>query len=85
VAFDDHHLLDWMLAQRRGQRSIPPGTVPLSTRLSDFAQGWQWWQVLLQVGIPLLIVAAAWQAVRARRRRPPSQDGRTDDQPHSDR
>ena len=69
-AFDQYHLLDWLLAQRRGRTtSWKPGTLPLAVRLRDFAQGWQWWQVLLQVGIPVLLVAGAWTAVRARRRR----------------
>lgn len=66
----DRHLLDWMLSQRRGQTpSWDPGTLPLKVRLTDFAEGWQWWQVLVQIGIPVLLVAGAWTAVRARRRR----------------
>jgi len=67
-AFNDYHLLDWLLLQRRGELSPPPGTVSLSTRLEILTKGWKWWQVLVQIGIPVLIVAAGWQAVRARRR-----------------
>jgi hypothetical protein len=70
AAFDDYHLLDWLLSQHRNQASSwNPGTIPLGVRLRDFASGWEWWQVLLQVGIPVLLVAGAWTAVRARRRR----------------
>jgi predicted peptidase len=69
IAFD-RHLLDWLLAQRRGQTpSWDPGALPLGVRLADFARGWQWWQVLLQVGIPVLLIAGVWSAMRARRRR----------------
>jgi hypothetical protein len=69
VGFDDYHLLEWLLAQRRGQEATwPPGTVPWKLRLADAAAGWQWWQAVLQVGIPLALVAAVWHALRTRRR-----------------
>jgi predicted peptidase len=67
-AFEDYHLLDWLLSQRRGQPSPAPGTIPLTTRLHDFSKGWQWWQALLQVAIPGLFLMAAWKAIRRRKR-----------------
>ncbi len=68
-AFDDYHLLDWLLSQRRGEPSPAPGSVPLATRLKDFASSWQWWQALLQLGIPAAVIAVVWKAARERRRR----------------
>jgi predicted peptidase len=66
----ERHLLDWMLSQRRGQKtSWQPGTVPVTVRLRDLTEGWRWWQVLAQVGVPLLIGVAVWHSVRAHRRR----------------
>jgi predicted peptidase len=49
-AFNDYHLLDWLLAQRRG------------------GPAWQWWQVGLQIGIPVAVIVAAWQMKKRRRR-----------------
>jgi predicted esterase len=72
AAFNDYHLLDWLLSQRRGQPSPPPGSVPFTTRLADFAKTWQWWQAVAQVAIPLAICSAIWNlmktSVRARSR-----------------
>jgi predicted peptidase len=67
AAFEQYHLLDWLLSQRRGQRSVAPGTISLTVRLRDFAKGWQWWQALVQVAIPGLFLAAVWKALRRRR------------------
>jgi pimeloyl-ACP methyl ester carboxylesterase len=70
AAFEEYHLLDWLLSQRRGRPSPAPGTIPLTTRLQDFAKGWQWWQALAQVAIPGLILVAIWKALQRHGRRP---------------
>ncbi len=67
AAFHEYHLLDWLLSQQRGEQSTPPGTIPLSLRLKDFANGWEWWQALAQIGIPVALIAAAWKALASRR------------------
>lgn len=68
AAFEQYHLLDWLLSQRRGRPSPAPRTIPLTARLLDFAKDWQWWQALAQVAIPGLLLAAAWTALRRRGR-----------------
>jgi len=65
AAFREYHLLEWLLSQRRGEQSSPPGSIALSLRLTDFASGWYWWQALAQIGIPLALVAVAWKVLRA--------------------
>jgi predicted esterase len=69
-AFDDYHLLDWLLSQRRGQASSSPapGTIALRRRLQDFAKGWQWWQILLQVAVPTILLVAIAKVITQRRR-----------------
>jgi hypothetical protein len=42
--------------------------VPLASRVSDFAGTWQWWQVLVQLGIPAFALAVIWYFIRKRRR-----------------
>lgn len=58
-AFERYNLLNWLLAQEQGRRInwAPPGHVP-----------WIWWQLLAQIGLPILIVVA-FLAERRRRRR----------------
>lgn len=68
VAFNQYHLLEWMLSQRAGHKCPAPGTVPFATRFRDFMAGWQWWQVLVQAGIPLFFLAVVVHARRLRRR-----------------
>ncbi len=69
AAFEQYHLLDWLLAQRRGQTSSSPapGTIALRSRLQDFANGWQWWQILLQVAVPTTLIVAIAKVVKQRR------------------
>lgn len=58
-AFQKHHILAWMLAQRRGAPCwTPPGYRP-----------WQWWHILtLPCGL-LVFVRLAWYVEQRRRRR----------------
>ncbi len=71
AAFDDYHLLDWLMSQRRGKASSSPapGTVSLIRRLEDAFKGWHWWQVLLQVGIPVGFLSVLVFVINQRRRR----------------
>lgn len=76
-AFLDYDLLDWLLYQRRGQVSdYPPGTLTLKNRwhrftsgLAEFAAGWNLWQAILQISIPLVLIFMFWSAKRRRRLR----------------
>jgi dienelactone hydrolase len=68
AAFNDYHLLDWLLSQTRGQVSPAPGAIPLRTRMQDIAARWKWWQVLTQIGVAAVFIAATWEAVRRRQR-----------------
>jgi len=69
AAFGSYYLLDWMLAQRRGHAlSAPtPGTVSLRARLHALQSNWQWWQLLVQVGIPAILVIVVWRVIKQRR------------------
>lgn len=69
AAFNDYHLLEWLLSQRRGQSSPPPGAVPLGTRLRDFLASWRWWQAAAQFGMPAMLVLAVWNALKHRPRK----------------
>ena len=68
AAFHEYHLLDWLLSQRRGEPGIAPGTVPAVTQIGDFLATWKWWQILVQVGMPIAIVTVVWSALRRRPR-----------------
>lgn len=70
AAFARYRVLDWLLLQQRGQLSWWNGPAMFSRRadLRHFIQGWQWWQLLLQVGIPAVFCVAAWKAWRHSRR-----------------
>ena len=69
-AFDEYHLLDWLLAQNRGQAtsSPPPGSISISWRIADLSKGWQWWQLVLQVSVMILLLMAGYNFLRPRRR-----------------
>ena len=56
-AFQDHNVLDWMLAQRRGAWVCwtPPG-----------CRTWSWWHILT---VPFGFAAVAWLGLHLRRRR----------------
>lgn len=56
-AFQDHNVLDWMLAQKRGAWVCwtPPG-----------CRTWSWWHIL---AVPFGFVAVAWMGFHLRRRR----------------
>lgn len=54
AAFEHYHVMEWLLAQKRGTRAMPPGVRP-----------WASWNYLVIVGIVLLTLAAL---VAARRR-----------------
>jgi len=68
-AFADYHLLDWLLTQRRDEVSPAPGTIFVSGHLKNFARDWKWWQIVVQIGLPAMLILAMWHAVRGRRRR----------------
>jgi pimeloyl-ACP methyl ester carboxylesterase len=80
AAFLDYDLLDWLLYQRRGQVSdYGPGTLTLKHRWRDFtseaatfAATWKPLQILIQIGIPLILVLACLSAKKQRRNRRPS-------------
>jgi predicted peptidase len=75
AAFEDYDLLNWLLAQRRGVVSnYAPGTIPLSSRMrhmrddvAAWASSLHPWQIAVQLGIPLFVIAAVWSAIRHRR------------------
>ena len=71
AAFSEHRVLDWLLAQRRGRSGwwTSSPVFAARTRASNFIASWQWWQILLQLGIPVLLVLAVWNARRQRRLR----------------
>lgn len=82
AAFRDYDLLDWLLYQRRGEKSDwPPGTMPLSHRWAHFRTGLvsvaadvnplnrRPWQVAIQIGIPMLLLFGLYSAIKQRRRR----------------
>ncbi|MBX3413351.1 MAG: hypothetical protein KF708_11730 [Pirellulales bacterium] len=64
LAFRDYHLLDWLLAQRRGESATwAPGTVPLRLRLQDELRRFTWWQLLAQFAVVALPLVLAWWAL----------------------
>jgi len=65
AAFESSHLLPWLLAQRRGKRSLPPGVLPWRYRLAELVSSGQWWKYVVVVVVPLLVFIA----VRQERRR----------------
>jgi predicted peptidase len=72
LAFEDYYLLDWLLAQRRGQpRSSPPGTISWSRRLENLTKKWTLAQALGQavvLAVSLVSVAYGVRVFRARGR-----------------
>jgi predicted peptidase len=71
TAFNEYHLLDWLLAQRRGHSSWcdRPGHVPWSRQLEDAAGRWQWWQIPVQIAIPLVFAVIIRRMLRRKPRR----------------
>lgn len=69
-AFSNYHVLDWLLSQRRGQLSwhTSPSAAALTTDLRTFAASWKWWQVLVQMGIPLTLIGVFAVMVKRSRR-----------------
>ncbi len=65
AAFKDYCLLDWLLLQQRGHPSQPDS---LSFKLRRFFKVWTWWQLIAQVAIPPLAIAAIWVAIKRCRR-----------------
>jgi hypothetical protein len=70
AAFNDYHLLDWLLSQRRGHVSPAPGSISMSNGLQDLFKEWRWWQVLAQAAVLAAILAILAVAVRRRLRAP---------------
>jgi predicted peptidase len=73
-AFLDYDLLDWMLAQKRGQPPAEPiGSLSLSSHARvawrSFTRHWTWTQALAQVGVPVVVLIAFLSAKRNRRKR----------------
>ena len=54
TAFRDYGAMEWMLANARGQKGVPPGIRP-----------WKWWNYGAIAVVPLLV----WLIVRSERRR----------------
>ncbi len=69
TAFADYHLLDWLLAQRRGQPGPQPGSITLGSRLAHFAKTWQWWEAIVQMAIVASLVGVTWCVIRTRHSR----------------
>jgi predicted peptidase len=77
ACFRDYDLIDWLSSQRRGETSnYAPGTITfnrrltaLKTDLSTVVSSWKPWQIVMQLGVPILLVIAFWSAKRQRRRR----------------
>jgi predicted peptidase len=70
AAFSNYHLLDWLLAQRRGGRlAWPPGTIPLRHRIRDELRAFAWWQILAQMGVVCFPLLLAWRLLRKSRLR----------------
>lgn len=69
-AFQDFYLLAWLMSQER-DRSLPthrPGVVPWTwKRLAKLSQRWEWWQIILQIGVPTVITLVILQSQRRRR------------------
>jgi predicted peptidase len=66
-AFAEYRLLDWLLAQQRHAASPLPGAVSLSGRVRNVVEKWQWWQALLQLMLPVAVVALLVWVARERR------------------
>ena len=66
AAFEDYHLLEWLLSQRRGASSAwnGPGTISLRGRIiNNLLKGWKIWQIALQAGVCLAAGTALGYAV----------------------
>lgn len=61
-AFQDHHALEWLLAQRRGRYSRA-GSIPAFQRLWRLFDGWRWWQLLLQGVVIWVLGMVACKAI----------------------
>lgn len=71
-AFTEFYLLDWLLSQRRGQLSLPPGTVPIGTRLRGCLKNWEAWQIIVQALFSIIGLAFIVWIVRVYRSRVPA-------------
>lgn len=69
TAYNEYHLLSWLLTQQRSQSSqgISPELVVWRARLADLLQGWKWWQVVAQIGVPAAVAIIIVQHRRRRR------------------
>ncbi|HEY4309298.1 MAG TPA: PHB depolymerase family esterase [Pirellulales bacterium] len=68
MAFEEYHLLDWLLAARRGHSSPLPGSISLKNRSRNLLKSWEPWQLVLTVFVPLMMAIATWSALRSRTR-----------------
>jgi predicted peptidase len=58
AAFEDYHLLTWLLAQRRGEPGrCPPGTIAWFDQLTDAFRGWTLWQLVAETAIIGVLLA----------------------------
>jgi len=72
TAFEDYHLLEWLLAQRRGaaSQSPRPGSISIRGKIQNTLKGWSLPQLVSQASIPivLIIVILAIRKSRLRER-----------------
>jgi predicted esterase len=81
-AFNDHHLLEWTLAQRRGGWFVPaPGSPTWPRRLADFRRdlpqspvakflkSWKWFQVAALGYLAFVILAVTHRVFKRRRQK----------------
>lgn len=63
-----HKLRDWLLRQRRGDRSWlnGPSSVPFISQVQYDFKRWKWWQLGAQLAVGLVIVFAFWTISRQR-------------------
>ncbi|HEY1601865.1 MAG TPA: hypothetical protein VGG64_19845 [Pirellulales bacterium] len=65
-AFGDYDLLEWLLAQHRGQNALAPGAISFRGHLRLALRGWSAWQLAVAVLVPLALATAVWTAARGR-------------------
>ncbi|MFV2069848.1 MAG: hypothetical protein ACC645_23020, partial [Pirellulales bacterium] len=76
AAFEQNHLLPWLLAQRRGAWSVPPGVLPWRLRLAEVIRSGNWWKYVVVVVVLLLVVVAVRQERRRQARTQHDERGR---------
>ncbi len=67
AAFENYDLLNWLLSQRRTQVSWMDAPGPSYLALSRFVRSWKWWQILLQIGVPIVLFVIIRRIVLYRR------------------